>query len=104
MRGGAMAHFIDPSSPPLLVGRERQLAILQQHLAVALAGCGSLVLIAGEAGIGKTALAEAVCREAAERDALILVGRCFDLTETPPYGPWLYLFAQPGVVGDVASR
>ena len=58
----------------------------------ALAGHGSLVLIGGEAGIGKTALAEALCREAAEQGALVLVGRCYDLTETPPYGPWVELF------------
>ncbi len=25
--------------------------------------------------------------------ALVLVGRCYDRTETPPYGPWLELFA-----------
>jgi DNA-binding CsgD family transcriptional regulator len=46
------------------------------------------VLVGGEAGIGKTALAEALCREARERGALVRVGHCYDLTETPPYGPW----------------
>src|SRR5262249_4048003 len=34
-----------------------------------------------------------VCREATERGAFVLVGRCYDLTETPPYGPWIDLFA-----------
>ena len=24
----------------------------------------------------------------------VLVGRCYDLTETPPYGPWRELFAR----------
>jgi hypothetical protein len=57
-------------------------------------GTGSLVLIGGEAGIGKTALAEALCRDAADQGALVLVGRCFDLAETPPYGPWVDLFAR----------
>ena len=27
------------------------------------------------------------------RGARVLVGRCYDLTETPPYGPWRELFA-----------
>jgi DNA-binding CsgD family transcriptional regulator/tetratricopeptide (TPR) repeat protein len=83
-----------PSTPSTLVGRDRELALLHRHLARALAGHGSLVLIGGEAGIGKSALAEMVCREAAEQGALVLVGRCYDLTETPAYGPWIDLFAR----------
>jgi len=105
---------------PILVGRERELALLREHLDAALAGRGGLVLIGGEAGIGKTALAEALCREAAERGACVLIGRCYDRTETPPYGPWLDLiaqysstpdtppppaaFAHAGIVGEAASQ
>jgi DNA-binding CsgD family transcriptional regulator len=103
-----------------LVGRERELGVLRQHLDAAIHGHGSLVLIGGEAGIGKTALAEASCREAQEQGGLVLTGRCYDLTETPPYGPWVDLFdrcrqrndipplpvafAQRGTVGAVASQ
>ena len=72
----------------ILVGRDRELGVLRERLAVAVSGQGGLVLISGEAGIGKTALAEALCREAAEQGALVRVGHCYDLTETPPYGPW----------------
>ncbi len=79
-------------TPPLLVGRDRELSVLRDHLAAAFAGQVSLMLIGGEAGIGKTALAEALCREAAEQGGLVLVGRCYDLTKTPPYGPWIELF------------
>jgi hypothetical protein len=82
------------SAAPVLVGRERELGVLRQHLDAAIAGHGSLVLIGGEAGIGKTALAEAVGRAAREHDALVLIGRCYDLTETPPFGPWVELFRQ----------
>src|SRR5262245_56724124 len=75
-----------------LVGREREQAALHDALAAALAGRGSLALIRGEAGIGKTTLAESLCAEAAARGAPALVGRCYDLSETPPYGPWVELF------------
>src|SRR6187399_2103585 len=71
-----------------LVGRERERALLRDRLDGTLARSGGLVLIGGEAGIGKTALAEWLCAEAAGRGALVLVGRCYDLSETPPYGPW----------------
>ncbi|MGN6757421.1 MAG: BREX system ATP-binding domain-containing protein, partial [Thermomicrobiales bacterium] len=74
--------------PPPLVGREREQANLRAALARALTGHGSLVLISGEAGIGKTALAETLCQEATDQGARVLIGRCYDLSETPPYGPW----------------
>jgi DNA-binding CsgD family transcriptional regulator len=77
-----------PTAPLPLVGREREQATLRDALAAALAGRGSLVLIGGEAGIGKTALAEALLVAAEEQGACVLVGRCYDLSETPPYGPW----------------
>ena len=50
------------------------------------------MLIGGEAGIGKTALAEALLAEARRRGARVLIGRCYDLSETPPYGPWREAF------------
>src|SRR5947209_6051401 len=107
------------SAPSLLVGRAREQALLRERLAAACACNGSLVLIGGEAGIGKTALAEAMCRDAIAQGARVLVGRCFDLAETPAYGPWRYLFeryhpngdpplppafSEPGQVGAVASQ
>ncbi len=52
-------HFPGGATPSI-VGREREQAILHEQLAAALAGRGSLVLIGGEAGIGKAALAEAL--------------------------------------------
>jgi predicted ATPase len=66
-----------PGQPPFLVGRERELSVLREYLTAALHGRGSAVLIGGEAGIGKTACAEALCREAWEQGALVLVGRCY---------------------------
>lgn len=79
---------------PALVGREREQTVLREALAAALAGRGGLALISGEAGIGKTALAEALCAEAERLGAHVLVGRAYDLSETPPYGPWTEARAQ----------
>jgi DNA-binding CsgD family transcriptional regulator len=87
-------HATPRSSAPPLVGRDREQAALRDALDAALAERGSLVLIGGEAGIGKTAIAETLLAEAAERGARALVGRCYDLGETPPYGPWTEICAR----------
>ncbi|HEY8599965.1 MAG TPA: AAA family ATPase, partial [Thermomicrobiales bacterium] len=92
-----MSRSSPPSAPPgvasgdPLVGRERELTTLRGALEAAAIGQGRLSLIGGVAGIGKTALAEVLLAEAHERGALVLVGRCYDRTETPPYGLFLDL-------------
>jgi pimeloyl-ACP methyl ester carboxylesterase len=78
-----------PTTPPPLVGRDRELALLHDRLAATQGGRGSLVLIGGEAGIGKTALADVLCRQATEMSAAVLAVHCYDRTETSPYGPWI---------------
>jgi hypothetical protein len=80
------AHPAPHRATPALVGRDREQAVLREALTAALAGRGALVLLGGEAGLGKTTLAESLLAEAASLGALVLVGRCYDLTETPPYG------------------
>ena len=51
-------------SPPLLVGRSREQDVLRAELAAARGGHGRLVLLGGEAGIGKTTLARDLSRDA----------------------------------------
>lgn len=46
-----------------LVERETQLAALGEHLDAAAAGNGRLVLVGGEAGVGKTSLVRAFAAE-----------------------------------------
>ena len=79
-------------STPLLVGRTLEQIFLREELAAVLGGRGRLVLLGGEAGIGKTTLARDLADEAAARGVHVLTGACYDLTNTPPYGPWLDLF------------
>jgi DNA-binding CsgD family transcriptional regulator/anti-anti-sigma regulatory factor len=72
----------------VIYGREKERAKLREILEDAIASGGSLVLISGEAGIGKTTLVRWVAHEAQKHGAFILSGGCYDLTTTPPYGPW----------------
>jgi DNA-binding CsgD family transcriptional regulator/tetratricopeptide (TPR) repeat protein len=81
------------ANPRLLVGREREQRLLREHLAGAIAGRGRLVLVGGEAGIGKSTLVAAAAQEATDLGVLVLGGACYDLTATPPYGPWRELAA-----------
>jgi DNA-binding CsgD family transcriptional regulator len=78
---------------PVVVGRMREQVFLREELAATFSSHGRLVLLGGEAGIGKTTLGRDLAREAATRGAWVLTGHCYDLTNTPPYGPWLDLVA-----------
>lgn len=71
-----------------LLERTGELAALERSIAKARDGRGSLVLVSGEAGIGKTALARAFCD--ANRDgARVLWGVCDPLFTPRPLGPLL---------------
>ncbi|HEY7092529.1 MAG TPA: AAA family ATPase [Ktedonobacterales bacterium] len=66
-----------------LLGREREQAELDRALAAECAGTGGIILLAGEAGVGKTRLLETCV---ARSGLLALNGEASEPT-TPPYGP-----------------
>ncbi|MCA1842540.1 MAG: AAA family ATPase, partial [Actinobacteria bacterium] len=70
-----------------LLGRDTELSTLGTLLSEAWAGKGRAVLLTGEAGIGKTRLAEALADRAAADGFTVAWGRCPD-SEAPPYWPW----------------
>ena len=78
-----------PAPTSSFVGRQAELTDLRAHLAAAAAGRGGLVLLVGEAGIGKTCLARRFAAEAASRGAAVLWGWCYEGDWQPPYGPWV---------------
>jgi ABC-type oligopeptide transport system substrate-binding subunit/DNA-binding SARP family transcriptional activator len=73
------------SSP--LVGRESEMAFLRDHHLEAQQGEGSLVLISGEAGVGKTRLVGEFARQSRWQGTCVLWGRCYEFERILPYQP-----------------
>lgn len=86
---GPMA--LDRTSPHLipLIGRERERAELLRHIERMLQGQGGVVLIEGEAGVGKTRLLKEVAQDARRRGVEVLWGQCREQGTMRPYGPLL---------------
>ena len=80
-----------------LVGRDGELARVTGLLDDALAGRGRLVLCTGEAGIGKTRLAEELAAAATARDVPVAWARAADPGSSPPYGLWRLVLDEPAV-------
>ena len=80
-----------------MVGRDRELARVMLLLDDALAGGGRLVLCTGEAGIGKTRLAEEAAASAAARGVPVAWARAADRDSLPPYGLWQLVLDEPAV-------
>lgn len=70
-----------PTTP--LIGRAAERDILVQTIAQVVAGKGSIVLVAGEAGIGKTRLIEDVL----DASELLALSACAHEETVAPYGP-----------------
>ena len=69
-----------------LLERELLLTHLEEHLRQAAAGHGRVVLVGGEAGVGKTALVDEFCRRVAGA-ATALRASCDALSTPGPLGP-----------------
>jgi class 3 adenylate cyclase len=86
--------------PQFFVGRSLELDRVQRAVDDALGGHGSLVMLAGEPGIGKTRLAQRAGEYAALRGAQMLMGHCHETEAGIPYQPFVdalrqYVGARP---------
>ena len=61
---------------PVLVGRQKEMEFLKTRLDQASARRAALVIIAGEAGVGKSRLSEEFGKLAAEKGYRVAIGRC----------------------------
>jgi tetratricopeptide (TPR) repeat protein len=73
---------------PAFVGREPELQKLEQHLDRAFSSQGTAILISGEAGTGKTRLANEFLEVARKRGAQTICGWCLS-NMTIPYFPFI---------------
>ncbi|MGZ8739889.1 MAG: BTAD domain-containing putative transcriptional regulator [Gaiellaceae bacterium] len=69
-------------------GRNEELELLEAGLDDALAGRGRLFVVVGDAGTGKTRLADELASRAKQRGIRILWGRGWDGGGAPVYWPW----------------
>jgi DNA-binding CsgD family transcriptional regulator/tetratricopeptide (TPR) repeat protein len=74
---------------PELIGRDDVLAKLDAWSSGSAAGAGRTVLIAGDAGIGKTALLRAFVERNQTTGARILIGDCSEAEAQRPFGPFV---------------
>ncbi|MFI5426754.1 ATP-binding protein [Aeromicrobium sp. UC242_57] len=82
-----MAHDRKPSTP--LVGRRAELDVLLAHAGVTDADARDVVLLGGDAGIGKTRLLRELGVRAREAGHRVLAGHCLDLGDSAlPYQPF----------------
>ncbi len=72
----------------VFVGRDDDLSRLTEQFEKLREGSAELVMVSGEAGIGKTALVSEFARLAHDADAAVLYGRC-DEELGVPYQPWI---------------
>jgi len=98
VRGDPMGHTTTAPDPPF-VGRAAELQTLRQSI-----GTGRLVLLCGEAGIGKTRIAEELAQEADAGATAVHWGRCWEGEGAPAFWPWTQIIrahlrtADPGAL------
>ena len=85
---------LDVQQPPAveaipLIGRDHEFAELKRMLAEAIAGRGSMVMVGGEPGIGKSYLARSILEEARRQGALGVIGHCYEMEGAPAYIPFI---------------
>ncbi|SNX96921.1 regulatory protein, luxR family [Geodermatophilus sabuli] len=99
-----------------MVGRAEELSRLLAAVGRALEGRSCAVLLAGDAGVGKTRLLDELAVRATERGVRVLVGHCVDLGDVGlPYLPFVDLLrpvtgeplaaaGQPALAGLLSGR
>lgn len=85
-----------PSRGVQLVGRTTERARWRTAIERARSGHGSILVVEGEPGIGKTRLLETFHADAGDAGCLVALARCVEVGGTPPFWPWVQVARQIG--------
>src|SRR5256886_8514892 len=80
---------MDRALCPVLVGRERELSLLEDALLAAHRGGGQVVVIGGKAGVGKTRLAMELQERGRRAGTAVMVGTTSEADVALPYLPFV---------------
>jgi DNA-binding SARP family transcriptional activator len=95
---GGSPHVELATGETRLVERDTDLRRLRQLLHGAVSGHGRLVVVLGEAGIGKSRLAGELAAEASRARARVLIGRSYESEQILAFGPWVEAFRGAGLM------
>jgi len=84
------AQYLEQTIP--LIGRAQELETLQSKLQAARRGQGSVILLAGDSGVGKTRLAHEALHAAALSGMATLAGAAYEQEGRLPYQPFVEAF------------
>ena len=99
----SQANPLDRLARGVFVGRQRELDQLRGALDGALQGRGSIVMLVGEPGIGKTRTVQELETYARMRGAGVYWGRTHESSGMPAYWPWIQVGRAWGAQRDVAA-
>src|SRR6266550_2745068 len=72
-----------------LLGRDAEISLLEDALLATLRGDGGVVIVGGEAGMGKTRLVNDLVTRARRRGSVVISGACSEAELSLPYLPFL---------------
>jgi class 3 adenylate cyclase len=95
------SNVLDRLARGVFVGREQELDRLHRAFDEAFAGRGSLVMLVGEPGIGKTRTVQELETYARIRGGVALWGAAHETAGAPAYWPWVQVGRSYGSVNDI---
>ena len=102
-RSDSSANPLDRLARGVFVGRERELDQLREGVDSAIEGRGSVAMLVGEPGIGKTRTAQELETYARMRGANVYWGRTHESAGMPAFWPWLQVGRAWGATQDFAA-